>query len=173
MNEIEKALITEDTYDYKCYDELKRLIRENKDFYNTLREGLLTNHVHGFPIELWDKIRSQNIRRIRSFEDVFIEGANIGYCTVASKQLSYSFNYCYLCGGVLPILQGTKNCPNGNHTWIVSESKIIDTTLMLIIDESFASKFGYVEENRYNPNLDAVYIAAKDFALDSSVHSKR
>ena len=79
-------LIGEDKFDYKCFDELKRLLNENEYFKNIVIEGYQNGKIFGFPNELWDKIRSQNIRRINSFEDVFKDGANIGYCTVASKQ---------------------------------------------------------------------------------------
>lgn len=41
---------------------------------------------------------------------------------------------------------------------------------MLVIDEKFAKEsLGYNEENRYNPNTDKFYSAAKEFTLDSSL----
>ena len=40
---------------------------------------------------------------------------------------------------------------------------------MLIINDKYASELGYIEETRYNPNSDPVYLAAKDFATDSSI----
>jgi len=67
------------------------------------------------------------------------------------------------------VLAGTKNCVDGSHTWLVENGKIYDTTLMLIIDEVFAKEsLGYKEENRYDPNRDKFYSAAKEFTLDSS-----
>lgn len=168
--EILNKLIDEKRMNYKCFDELKRLLSGNEQFIKIIEEGYIEGEVYGFPEELWEKISAQNIRRINSFEDVFIDGANIGYCTVASKQLSYSLDACYLCGGVLPILQGTKNCEDGSHTWIKNcNNEIIDTTLMLVLSEKYAKKIGYIEENSYNPNLDPVYMAAKEFALDSNI----
>ena len=168
--EILTKLIEADKFEYKCFDELKRLLNENEDFRNIVVEGYQNGKIYGFPKELWDKIKSQNIRRINSFEDVFKEGANIGYCTVASKQLSYSLDKCFICGGVLPILKGTRNCPDGSHTWIQYNNLIIDTTLMLIIDKEYTNKIGYIEQNKYDPNNDPVYLSAKDFTNDSNLN---
>lgn len=163
-------LIDDDKKDYKCFDTLKMLTSENETFRKGLEDGYFSGKVEGFGSDVWDKIARQNIRRINSFTDVFVDGANIGYCTVASKQLSYSFDGCEICGGVVPLLAGTKNCVDGSHTWMVCNHKIYDTTLMLIIDEEFAKqKLGYVEENRYNPNQDAYYSSAKEFTLDENL----
>lgn len=171
--EIINELIDEKRSHYKCFDELKRLLSSNSEFKKIIKEGYIDGEIYGFTDELWAKINTQNIRRINSFEDVFIDGANIGYCTVASKQLSYSLDNCYLCGGVLPILRGTKNCNDGSHTWIESNNEIIDTTLMLIISKRYTQKIGYIEENRYNPNLDPIYRAAKEFTLDKNINNHK
>jgi len=165
--EIEQLLITEKKKEYKCYEELRKLINNNESFRNFLLEGCINGKITGFTEDIWEKIKNQNIRRINSFEEVFRDGANIGYCTVAAKQLSYSFENCYLCGGVLPILKGSKNCEDGSHTWLEVQNKIIDTTLMLVIDKDYAIKLGFNEQNRYNPNLDPVYLAAKEFTNDN------
>jgi len=167
--EIFDLLTTENRKDYKCYLELKRLLIQNKDFKQTIIKGFQEGKIKGFTEELWNKINSQNIRTVDNFEDVFREGANIGYCTVASKQLSYSLDTCYICGGVLPILKGTFNCEDGSHTWILYNNEIIDTTLMLIIGKEYIEKIGYIEENRYNPNLNPVYLAAKDYTNDKEL----
>lgn len=167
--DIETLFIDEKRRDFKCFQELRRLSKENENFRQTLVEGYLNGKITGFTEEIWKKIQEQNIRRIPSFEDVFRDGANIGYCTVAAKQLSYSFDRCYLCGGVLPILKGSVNCEDGSHTWLEVQNKIIDTTLMLILDKEYSEKIGFVEQNRYNPNLDPVYVAAKEFTRDKSI----
>lgn len=167
--ELIDLLIDADKKDYKCYSALIDLLHENEAFRQTVILGLKEGKIRGFDKDLWQKIRLQNIRRIDSFERVFIDGANIGYCTVASKQLSYSFDSCYLCGGTLPLLKGTKNCEDGSHTWILYNNEIIDTTLMLIISYDYMEKIGYKEENRYNPNVDPVYVATKDFTNDANI----
>lgn len=172
MNIIE-LLIDEDKFDYKCYDELKKLLKNNEEFKQKVITGYLNGMISGYNEELWKNIHSQNIRTVNSFEDVFVAGKNIGCCTGASRQLSYSFEDCYICGGTLPILKGTKNCEDGSHTWILHDHKIIDTTLMLIIDEEYAPQLGYVEENRYNPNFDSVYTAAKEFAMDPGIKKNK
>ena len=167
-----KILIDEDKKDYKCYDILKSLLNSNLKFKNLVEKGIEEGKLSGFNDQLWNMIRAQNIRGINSFEDVFIDGANLGCCTSASKQLSYSFSKCYICGGVLPILAGTKNCPDGSHTWISINSKVIDTSLMLIIDESYSKNFGYIEENRYDPNRNPYYLAAKEWTNDEEIRKK-
>lgn len=171
MNFLE-MITSKDKLNYKCYNLLIDLVTNYEDFKNIIIDGIKTNMITGFSDDLWEKINSQNIRIINNFDDVFREGLNIGNCTKASKQLSYSFSSCYICGGTLPILVGTKNCKDGSHTWIEYEGKIIDTSLMLIIDKSFKNKIGYKEENRYNPNIDKNYLAAKDFTLDKNLKKK-
>lgn len=172
--EIVSKLIDEKRMHYKCFDELKRLLSENEQFRRIVEQGYLEGEIYGFTEEMWEKIDSQNIRRINSFEDVFRDGANIGYCTVASKQLSYSFDSCYLCGGVLPILKGTTNCEDGSHTWIRNNNnEIIDTTLMLVLSEQYAKEIGYIEENYYNPNLDPIYMTAKEFTRDQNLRGHK
>ena len=170
--QIEDYLIDEQRKNYKCFDELKRLLKENKDFRQKVINGYANGKIVGFNEEIWNKINKQNIRRINNFEDVFIEGANIGYCTVASKQLSYSFDNVYICGGELPILKGTKNCKEGEHTWIETDNQIIDTTLMLIIAKDYSKEIGYKEENKYNPNIDPIYLVAKEITRDSSLRKR-
>ena len=165
-------LIDEDKIDYKCYDVLKQKLKEDSNFREVIMEGIKTGKVRKFDEILWEKIRNQNIRRIKSFEDVFVDGANIGYCTPASLQLSYSLNSCEICGGVLPILKGTPNSKDGSHTWISHKGEIIDTTLMLIIKESYSSKLGYIEENRRNPSDDPNYQATKEWTNDPNIQKQ-
>ena len=159
------------TEDYKCYDTLRNILDNNEKFRSVIIEGLSTGKICGFNQELWDKLDSQNLRSpgVNSFVDVFRDGYNQGYCTVCAKQVSYSLDTCYLCGGLLPILKGTINCKDGEHTWIEYNGKIIDTTLMLIIDCDLKDDIGYIEENRYDPNKDSVYCATKEFTNDSSL----
>lgn len=171
--EIMETLIDKDKDNYMCYNELKKLFESDETFRQNVIEGCLSEKISGYTEELWEKIRSQNIRGINNFEDVFRDGANIGYCTVASKQLSYSLDGCYICGGILRVLQGSKNSEDGSHTWIWKDHKIIDTTLMMIIDDKYAERLGYIEENRYDPNLDPIYMAAKDFTLDQNIGKRR
>ena len=83
--------------------------------------------------------------------------------------MSYSLDTCEICGGILPILKGTTNCPEGNHTWIEYQNAIIDTTLMLVIDKEYSKQLGYIEENRYNPNNDRIYSATKEFTNDTTI----
>ncbi len=172
--DILKQLFEEKYLNYKCFSLLKNLIYNNIDFKEKLVDGINQGKIKGFDEEVFEKIRNQNIRRISSFEDVFKEGYNIGYCTVASKQLSYSYDGVKISGGVVPFLKNTSNCIDGSHTWMVFDKKIYDTSLMLIIDEDYAKNvLGYTEENFYNPLKDPNYVATKDFTCDSSLHKNK
>ena len=173
MDEIQK-LFRLGTEDYKCYDILKYLLSTNDEFRKIIVEAIKEGKVRGFSNELWDKLNTQNLRfsGIENFDDIFRNGFNLGYCTPCSKQVSYSLNNCFICGGILPILKGTINCPNGEHTWIEYNGRILDTSLMLDIDSSLSQKIGYLKENEYNPNDNKIYCSAKEFANDPSFRSK-
>ena len=164
-------LIVKGTENYKCYDILKDLYANNPEFKKIVDEGIESGKVSGFSQELWDKLDMQNIRSrgVNSFCEVFRDGANLCYCTVCAKQVSYSLDNPYLCGGTNKFLIGTVNSPDGRHTWIENENKIIDTTFMLVISKDYVKYFGYTLENRYNPNIDPIYVNAKEFTNDKSL----
>ena len=130
-------LIVKGTENYKCYDILKDLYANNPEFKKIVDEGIESGKVSGFSQELWDKLDMQNIRSrgVNSFCEVFRDGANLGYCTVCAKQVSYS----------------------------------LDTTFMLVIAKDYVKYFGYTLENRYNPNIDPIYVNAKEFTNDKSL----
>lgn len=153
---------------YKGINITKELLK-NEEFRNIIIKGIKEHKISGFSDELIEKIDNQNIRRINSFLDIFKDGTNLGYCTVASKQLSYSFNNCYIVGGINKFLKNTTNSLDGSHTWIESDNTIYDTTFMLEIDKSYGKLLGYIEENRYDPNLDALYLSAKYFTNDQNL----
>lgn len=165
-------LIDDDKIDYKCYDLLKQKLKDDISFREIISEGLKSGKIRKFDESLWNKIKMQNIRRINSFEDVFVKGANIGYCTPTSLQLSYSLDSCEICGGILPILEGTNNSLDGSHTWISYKNEIIDTTLMLIIQKDYSNKLGYIEENRRNPAIDPRYQATKEWTNDPNIRKQ-
>lgn len=171
--EILNNLIDKKYYDYKCFDLLKELLMVNQDFAKKVEEGFLLQKVRGFDEEIFEKIRIQNIRKIKSFEEVFIHGYNENYCTVCAKQLSFSYNGCYLCGGVLEVLKDFRDGKDGSHTWMLYNEYVFDTTLMLVIEEKYSKKLGYIEENRYNPSIDPIYNAAKDFTTDRELMTSR
>lgn len=174
INEILKSICRQGTENYKCYNILKDLLTKNDDFRDKIIDGIKENKISGFSEELWNNLNKQNLRfrGINDFDDIFRNGFNLGYCTPCSKQVSYSLKSCYICGGLFPVLKGTDNCPNGEHTWIEYDGRILDTSLMLDIDLGYKDILGYIEENRYNPNIDPTYCAAKDFANDSSLRRR-
>lgn len=173
MDKILKSLIDDDLYEFKCFDILKQKLKEDSKFYELIKEGINDGLITKFPRDLFDNVCAQNIRAPFKPIQLFVDGANIGNCTIMSKIVSYSLDNCYICGGTLKAIKGTKNSPDGRHTWISYNGKIIDTSLMIQINEQLMNKLGYIEENRYNPNQDHIYLAAKEFANDNTINKKR
>ena len=166
-------LINEERKNYLCFDLLKKLYNEKPSFKRIIDEGFENGEVVGFPEELWNRIDDQNVRGIDSFEQIFKEGYNIGGCTVVSKQLSYSFRNCTLCSGILPLIAGTKNSPNGEHSWMQSDGIIYDTTLMLCITKPFAEQLGYQKEVEYDPHMSDIYMSTYEFTNDPTFKKSR
>ena len=173
VQQILELLIDEDLINYKCFDILKEKLKESPQFRETIKLGIEAGFISKFPRELFERVCEQNIRAPFEPIQLFIDGANLGNCTIMSKIVSYSLPQCEICGGTLGILEGTKNSPDGRHTWISAEGNIIDTSLMITISEAFKQNLGYIEENRYNPDLDQYYRVAKDFANDKNLRSKK
>lgn len=168
MNSLD-ILINQDRKDYLCFDMLKQFYNNDPKFKEFIDTGIQEGKIAGFPEELWIAIDNQNVRGLRTFEDVFREGYNIGGCTVVSRQLSYSFPTCTLCSGLLPIIAGTKNSPIGEHSWMTSNGKVYDTSLMLVMDRNYANKLGYQYEAEYNPHQDDIYCATYEFTNDQNL----
>ncbi len=158
---------------YKGFDFIKKIASTNEEFAKVLKEALVNDKAYFFGSEIFDELRAQNIRTMKNAEDIFIEGYNEGGCTSCAIQLSYSYPSCEIAGGILTPIIGTKNSEDGRHTWIVKDKEIIDTSLMLVFDEKLAKDFGYNEENRYNPNRDKLYVAAKQFTNDRNLRKGR
>lgn len=87
--EVLKKLISETRKDYKCYDELKRLYSNDENFKKVVDDGVRIGSITGFSEGIWQKINAQNLNTVNNFEDVFVEGNNIGGCVVAARQLSF------------------------------------------------------------------------------------
>ncbi len=167
MDKILSSLIDEKRKSYKCFSMLKYYYDNDPEFAEFIRNGVLSGKVIGYDDELWNKMASLNVRDSINFEEAFGEGFNVGNCTKFSRYLSYCFSYPQICGGTLPLIKGSKNSPDGRHTWISFKGMIYDTSLMLIMEEAYAKKgLKYDEENRYNPNFSPSYSVAKDFATD-------
>lgn len=164
--------------DYKDYEGTsvtKTLLIENENFRNLIINGIKEHKISGFDEKDWNLIRTQNIRCIDNFETVFKKGLNIGCCTSTSKQLSYSFNDAELISGIMDFLIGTRNAPNGEHSWMENDNYIYDTTLLLKIDKSLAKNFGYHEEVRLDQFMlrrNGSYAAAKEFTTDTNLKAR-
>jgi len=173
INGILKFLIDDDLISFKCFDLLKQKLKEDSSFRERIKQGIQSGAITGFPRDLFDRVCKQNIRAPFEPIQIFIDGANIGNCTGMSKMISYSLDYCNICGGTLKPLIGTKNSPDGRHTWILYDGYVIDPSLMIQIKEESINDLGYVEENRYNPNKDHIYQAAKEYANDNNINKSK
>ena len=147
--ELEKILISEERKDYKCFDLLRELLK-NEEFVKVVRKGIEGGKITGFSEDVWTKIYNQNTGVVENyFDEDFKVGRNIGDCSMFSQRLSYSFDKT-ICGGTLSWLKGTRNSPDGRHMWMVSQGFIYDTSLMLIIDERFSKELGYDQLTKYD-----------------------
>jgi len=169
MNENILKEIYKDIHSYEGTKISQDLFLNNIEFRNVLLNGLKSGQIEAFSKDFLNELTSLNMRGEGTLDDAFRCGANLGACTVASKLVSYIFDSCYICGGVNKFLIGTKNSPDGRHTWIEHNGKLYDTTFMLVIDKSLEEKFGYVKENYYDPNLNPIYLAGKEYACDKSL----
>ncbi len=161
---------------YKCYEFLQKLLNSNKKFSSIIEEGIKEGKIRGFDESMWDKMENMNYRAPISFPEVFAQGFNVGNCTHCAYNYSYLIDNPAICGGTLPILTGTNNSADGRHTWVEigsgKETYLIDTTLMMVISKDYASKIGYIEEEKVYPDLDPRYKryqSAKEFANDPSI----
>lgn len=167
--------------DAKAFELFWQIYHTNADFRTLLEEHLSTGKVRFFDQNEWDKIKSQNFisptPEAVEFLDMFSLGYNIGDCVGTSRQLSYSYNDVDIVSGVLPILKGTRNAEKeGGHCWLETPKTIIDSSLMLVIDRSLKSAFGYIEEQRltsFQLASFSQYQARKEFVNDSSIQCER
>lgn len=170
MNSLD-ILINKDRKNYLCFEILRELYNENPEFKKQIDDGVKEGKISGFSEELWITIDNQNIRGLKSFEDLFKDGYNIGGQTVVSRQLSYSFPKCTLCSGKLPVI--TENSETPEHAWITSDGLVYDTTLMLVIDREYSSKLGYQFEIEYDPSEDPMYTTIQEFTNSGEIKSTR
>ena len=157
---LEEIFINENCNNYRCYDILKELLK-NEEFRKLLVIGIINGEVRPFNDNIWETFSEMNFRGCSSLEEAFMLGLNLGNCTNFSKEVGYIFKGSEICGGGVPLLAGTENCPQGNHTWMEYGGLIYDTSLMLIMSKAFAEKLGYQEENRY-PISETVGYGAKE-----------
>ncbi len=78
-------------------------------------------------------------------QEIYEKGLNIGRCGLTSRYFAIHFPDAVYHRGKCSILVGTKNAEHGEHAWITKEEDgttfIYDSTLMLKIPESVASKY--------------------------------
>lgn len=126
-----------------------------------------------FDDELINSFKKMNVPMpfIISFYNIFKEGLNIGSCGFTSRYLSFLFeSFTLVEFGTCELVKGTEGAPNGEHSWIISNGFVYDTTLMLKIDEVIALNFlGYTPRDViYSEDLlkDELYLMQKDIVMD-------
>ena len=162
---LEEIFINGNCKNYKCFDILRGLLK-NKEFRKMLVLGIINKEVRPFNDNIWEIFSEMNFRGCSSLEEAFMLGLNLGNCTNFSKEIGYLFKGSEICGGGVPLLVGTENCPNGNHTWMEYGGLIYDTSLMIIMTREFAKKLGYQEENRYPISQTPGYEAREKLATE-------
>ena len=163
---------------------LNDLMETNPEFKSLVEENIKLGKIRTFNEEEFELIKKQNYIAPReelrdlipTFYDLFLLGYNIGNCVQVTRQLSYSYRGVDIVTGILPILKGTLNAEKeGGHAWLEINGKIIDTSLMLVIDSSLKDKFGYIEERRLkytDLTRDKMYLSRREFVLDKSIKKK-
>ena len=160
----------------RAFDLFWNFYNTNNEFHELVDEGFKNGKIRFFGNDEWNKIINQNfmsyVNEMKNFGDMFLLGYNIGNCVNTSYQLSYSYDDVDIVSGILPILKGTMNAEKeGGHCWLENDKEIIDTSLMLIIDKSLKSEFGYIEEIRVTKEellRRDRYQARKEFTNDKS-----
>lgn len=163
--------------DSKAFDLFKELYNNNYNFKNIVDKNMENGSLRFFNDEEWNVIKLQNfvsdVLGMNEFIDMFTLGYNIGNCAGASVQLSYSYDDVDIVSGILPILKGTRNAEKeGGHVWLERKGKLIDTSLMLVMDISLKKEFGYIEEQRltsFQLANGSKYQARKEFVNDKSL----
>ena len=166
-----------------AFELFNTLYKSNSQFQNIIDKGMKEGKIRCFNDTEWNKIESQNYRlnprvpQIKEFSDMFKKGYNIGNCGGASRQLSFSYNDVDWVAGRLSFLKGTRNAEEeGGHMWLENVHSIIDTSLMLVIDKSYKSILGYIEERRiksHTLNSNPIYSCEKELAISHDFKRSR
>lgn len=164
--------------DIKGYNLIKYLIEKNDEFSKIIIDNIYKGKIRFFDEREWDLIKKQNFIApencdAEDFYDYFIKGYNIGDCIGTSRRLSFSYNDVDIVSGILPVIKGTLNAEQeGGHGWLETSDKIIDTSLLLVIDKDLKNKLGYIEESRLTHSQlikNIHYVARQEFVNDNSI----
>ena len=168
--EIDTIIESLDEYnlkDAKCYDILREKL-EHDNFKKIVIKGEKTADIKGIPAIIFDHL--EQCMGSKKFNEFFNEGHNLGNCTGTSEIISYILQgENFICGGILPLIRGTKNSPDGSHTWIEYGDYIIDPTLMLMISSRFKRILGYIQTSKLESDKSQILNARKEFFNDKSI----
>lgn len=120
------------------------IANKNPDFRKAYIHGVKHGLIQRFPEGFLNDMRSIYLAvRECTLYDFFINGCNVGRCREAANYLTRMFPQWAVYIGLLPAIKGTLRSPGGEHAWLVSNGKIYDTSLLLIVDEEYAANLGY------------------------------
>lgn len=109
-------------------------------------------------------------------QEIYEKGLNIGRCGLTSRYFAIHFPDAVYHRGKCSILVGTKNAEHGEHAWITREEDgitfIYDSTLMLKIPESVASKY-YKTEIILDYNSARTLSEYEAYSNDEMFYSKK
>lgn len=148
-------------------------LRETLDAGKILDKFMKEEKITEFDNELMKRIKNTDVPMLRDFFQIFEEGLNIGTCGLTTRYLSYLFDdFIIVEEGKCNILIGTKGAINGEHSWLLVDKYVYDTTLMLRINKDIAySELGYTPYKQITSeeiNKDDLYVIQKEIARDKS-----
>jgi hypothetical protein len=109
-------------------------------------------------------------------QEIYEKGLNIGRCGLTSRYFAIHFPNAVYHRGKCSILVGTKNAEHGEHAWITREEDgttfIYDSTLMLKIPESVASKY-YTTERILDNDSARILSEYETYSNDEMFYPKK
>jgi hypothetical protein len=109
-------------------------------------------------------------------QEIYEKGLNIGRCGLTSRYFAIHFPNAVYHRGKCSILVGTKNAEHGEHAWITREEDgttfIYDSTLMLKIPESVASKY-YTTERILDNDSARIFSEYETYSNDEMFYPKK
>lgn len=124
-------------------------LREENEIKEQLKNHIKDGTVTYFDEELLGKIKSMNVFGIGNFFKIFELGINIKKSALSAQTLSYLFDeeFVLVKKGRCDLLKNYSNLNSVEHSWLVVDDVVYDTTLMLKIQIDVAYKFlGYLPD---------------------------
>lgn len=161
LDEIESLFIPQVMCNYKCFNELRNILKKDPSFGLMVTMGYYAGKVSGFTIDLWNKIGSFKLSDECCLETLFEEGFNSEHSLILAQNIINLYPGGKIQGGSSPALVDKVRDNDVSHYWVSWNGKIIDTSLMLIIDEEYAKRLGYEFSGQFANNSDNLFCFEK------------